>query len=65
MVGALAVSAMEYLNSLSNPSEEDFIKVSEIAINELNFLDSVNISKEYRIALAKTYIKRGLLEVSK
>lgn len=65
MVGALAISAMEYLNSLSNPSEEDFIKASEIAINELTFLDSVNISKEYRIALAKTYIKRGLLEVSK
>lgn len=65
MVASLAINAMEYLNNLSNPSEEDFVKASEIAINELTFLDSINISKGYRIALAKTYIKRGLLEVTK
>ncbi len=64
MVASLAINAMDYLNNFSNPSEEDFIKASEIAVNELNFLDSINISKDYRIALAKTYIKRGLLEVS-
>ena len=65
MVASLARKAMEYINSVSSPKEEDFIKASEIAIEELQFLDNKDASKEYRLDLAKVYVRRGLQEVSK
>lgn len=65
MVAALAVKAMEYLNKLSNPSKEDFAKAAEIATEELQFLDNKDASKDYRVDVAKVYVRRGLEEVSK
>ena len=61
MVAARAFKAMEYLNSGNN----DFSKAAEIAVEELSFMDNKDASKEYRIDLAKVYVRRGLEEVSK
>ena len=60
MVAALAVNAMKAADD-GLPFEE----VAEIAVQELQFLDSYNISAEYRKDLAKVYIRRGLEEVNK
>ena len=60
MVAALAYKAMDAADK-GLPFEE----VAEIAVNELQFLDSSNISKEYRQDLAWVYIRRGLEEVNK
>lgn len=66
MVASLCFKAMEYLNSLPNiPNEKEIEEASLIAASELKFLNSYNISGEYRLALAKTYIRRGLEEVNK
>ena len=61
MVASLAKFAMEYLNS----GNTDFVKASELAVEELQFLDNKDASKEYRVELAKVYVRRGLEEVSK
>lgn len=62
MTAALCLKAMDYLDK--NPVNDEAInKASEIACEELMFSDSTNISKEYRIDLAKVYIRRGLKEV--
>lgn len=63
MVAALAHKAMGYLNSLTSVNEEDLAKAADIAIEELAFTDSTNISKDYRVDLARVYIRRGLKEV--
>lgn len=60
MVAALAHKAMEAADK-GVPYDE----VAEIAVNELQFLDSSNISKEYRQDLSRVYIRRGLEEVNK
>ena len=65
MVAALAYKANEYLNRLSSLKKEDYEKAAEIAVSELQFLDNKDASKEYRIDLAKVYIRRGLEEVDK
>ena len=61
MVAALAKKAMEYLNS----GNKDFNKAAELAVEELQFMDNKDASKDYRIDLAKVYVRRGLEEVSK
>lgn len=61
MVASLAKGAMEYLNK----GHKDFEKAAELAVNELQFLDNKDASKEYRIDLAKVYVRRGLEEVNK
>lgn len=61
MVASLAKDAMKYLNE----GGKDFSKAAEIAIEELQFMDNKDASKEYRIDLAKVYVRRGLEEVSK
>ena len=61
MAASLAKSAMEYLNS----GNTDFVKASELTVEELQFLDNKDASKEYRVELAKVYVRRGLEEVSK
>lgn len=61
MVASLAYKAMEYLNS----GNSDFAKAAEMAIEELQFLDNKDASKEYRVELAKVYVRRGLEEVNK
>ena len=65
MVAAISHKASDYLNSVSNPGEEDFIKASELVQEDLGFMDNKDASKEYRMDLAKVYVKRGLKEVSK
>ena len=65
MVAAKAHKANEYLNSVKNPSKEDFVKAADIAVNELQFLDNKDASKDYRIDLARVYVRRGLEEVNK
>ena len=61
MVASLAKKAMEYLNS----GNSDFAKAAELAVEELPFMDNKDASKEYRMDLAKVYVRRGLEEVSK
>ena len=61
MVASLAYKAMEYLNA----GNSDFEKAAELAVEELQFLDNKDASKEYRKDLAKVYVRRGLEEVSK
>lgn len=60
MVASLAYKAMEAADKGLPYSE-----VADIAVNELQFLDSSNISKEYRQDLARVYVRRGLEEVNK
>jgi len=60
-----AIKAMEFINNIANPTLEDFAKAGEKAIEELNFLDNKDSSKEYRMDLAKVYVRRGLEEVNK
>ncbi len=62
---SLAHKAMDYINGIKNPGVEEFNKAGEIATEELSFLDNKDASKEYRIDLAKVYVRRGLEEVSK
>ena len=64
-VAALAYKAMEYINNVKNPNKADFEKAGELAVSELMFLDNKDASKEYRVDLAKVYVRRGLEEVSK
>ena len=61
MVAALSNKAMEFVNA----GNLDFAKAGELAVEELQFLDNKDASKEYRIDLAKVYVRRGLQEVSK
>ena len=61
MVASLASEAMKYLNE----GGKDFAHAAELAVNELQFLDNKDASKEYRIDLTKVYVRRGLEEVSK
>ena len=60
-----AIKAMEFINNIANPTLEDFAKAGEKVIEELNFLDNKDSSKEYRMDLAKVYVRRGLEEVNK
>lgn len=64
-VACKAKEAMEFLNAIENPTCEDFAKAGEIAVESMKFLTNMDATEEYRKILAKTYIKRGLMEVSK
>ena len=59
MVAALAHKAMDYLNA----GHKDFERAAELTVEELQFLDNKDSSKEYRVDLAKVYVRRGLEEV--
>lgn len=59
-VAMLASDAMEYLNN----GGKDFTKASEL-IGNMKFTDSLSAKADYRKHLAKTYVKRGLMEVNK
>lgn len=61
MVAARSYRAMEYLNN----GGKDFAKAAELAVEELSFMDNKDASKEYRVDLAKVYVRRGLEEVNK
>ncbi len=57
MVAALAHKAME------EADKGNFVQAAVLATEELQYLDSSNISKEYRQDLVKVYVRRGLEEV--
>ena len=61
MAASLACNAMKYLNE----GGKDFAHAAELAVEELQFLDNKDASKEYRVDLAKVYVRRGLEEVNK
>lgn len=61
MVASRSYKAMEYLNN----GGKDFAHAAELAVEELSFMDNKDASKEYRVDLAKVYVRRGLEEVSK
>jgi len=64
MVATIAKGASEYISNIKHPTEEDFIKTTELAVEELSFMDNKDASKEYRMDLTRVYIKRGLKEVN-
>ena len=57
MVAAFAKKAMEAAD------KGDYVEAGNLAAEELSYLDSMNISKEYRQDLVKVYVRRGLEEV--
>ena len=61
MVASRSYNAMKYLNE----GGKDFAHAAELAVEELQFMDNKDASQEYRVDLAKVYIRRGLEEVSK
>ena len=59
MVANLAPKAMALAD------QGKFKEAAEMAAEELQYLDSSNISKEYRMDLVRVYVRRGLEEVNK
>ena len=59
LVAALAPKAMELAD------QGKFEEAADMASQELPYMDSFNISKEYRQDLVKVYVRRGLEEVNK
>ena len=59
MVASLAPKAMALAD------QGKFVEAAEMAAEELQCLDSSNISKEYRMDLVRVYVRRGLEEVNK
>ena len=59
LTAALAVKAMELAD------QGKFEEAADMAASELQYLDSNNISKEYRQDLVRVYVRRGLEEVNK
>jgi len=64
-LATFAVKAMEFINNQKEITSDVISETAEIAVNELKFGTNSKASKEYRIELAKVYIKRGLKEVTK
>ena len=64
-IATFAVKAMEYINNQEIISSTTIEETVRIAIEELKFGTNSKASKEYRIELAKVYIRRGLKEVTK
>jgi len=59
MVAALAPKAMALAD------QGKYQEAADMAAEELQYLDSSNISKEYRKDLVRVYVRRGLEEVNK
>lgn len=59
----IAVKASEFL-SKNELNEENIMKASEIAVEELVFGSNMRASKEYRKAICKSLVKNALMEVS-
>lgn len=60
----LAHQAMDYLNSQKEITEEVIKKAADIVIDTIKFGSNKACSEEYRKALAKTYVQRGIREVT-
>jgi len=63
-LAAYALEAMEFINSQKEITKEIIEETVSIAVKELKFGTNSKASKEYRIELAKVYIRRGLNEVT-
>ena len=63
-LAALAYKAMNYINNQNEITDSIIEETVNIAIDELKFGTNSKASKEYRIELAKVYIRRGLKEVT-
>ena len=59
LTAALAVKAMAFAD------QGKLQDAADVAASELQYLDSNNISKEYRQDLVRVYVRRGLEEVNK
>ncbi len=59
----IAIEASEFISN-HELNEENIIKASEIACEELTFGSNMRASKEYRKALCKALVKRALMEVA-
>ena len=59
----IAVKASEFLSE-NELNEENIMKASEIAAEELVFGSNMRASKEYRKAICKSLVKNALMEVS-
>ena len=59
----IAHKASEFLSN-NELNEENIIKASEIAAEELVFGSNMRASKEYRKAVCKSLVKNALMEVS-
>lgn len=64
-VAALAVKAMDTVNGMKALSDEQIAQAAVLASEELLYASTNAASAEYRKALVRAYIKRGLEEVSK
>jgi len=60
-----AVKAMDFINSQKTITDEIILETAKIVVEELKFGTNSKASKEYRIELAKVYVRRGLKEVTK
>lgn len=58
------VAALAY-KAMAEADKGNFEEAARIAAEELTYLDSSNISKEYRQDLTRVYVRRGLEEVNK
>ncbi len=63
-VASLAHEAMEFLNAQKEITEDIIEKTSNIVVDTVKFGSSRSGSEDYRKALAKAYVKRGIKEVT-
>lgn len=64
-VASLAVKAMELVKNKKKLSQDDILKAAQMASEELSYASTNAASADYRKALVKAYVRRGLEEVSK
>lgn len=62
-VAMIATKASEHISHINKPNDIDFEETAKLAVSELSFMTTNAASGEYRAALAKAYVKRGLKEV--
>ena len=63
-ISQLAEKTMAFVNGSHSLDEDTIAKAADILISEISFASTTSGSGEYRAALAKTYLKRGLAEVT-
>jgi len=63
-ISQLAEKTMALLNGFHSLDEATIVKAADILIGEISFASTTAGSGEYRAALAKAYLKRGLAEVT-
>ncbi|MFA5421961.1 MAG: FAD binding domain-containing protein [Bacilli bacterium] len=64
-VASLAVKAMAILDDAKKLDCDVILKAAETSVDELLYATTTAASADYRRTLAKTYVKRGLEEVSR